>query len=313
VYARAAEILVSPMPMPDPGRGQLVAEVTPGVARSCDALITQSSGIGCCAPRREVLVRLVEKPGVEETEYAPVVARPAAALPAKSEQLASTRSSTADWDDESFHLFVSALQEHQKALQANLAAHHAELRQGLDTRLSQLCEEMVEIRSMIETSAEHAKPVEWPRAHSKSSSKGGEAEAENLIAATFIESKQQKRSDPPQVQDSVKEVDSDEEFVIDNVLADVPQGPPTTLSGKAKAFIRGQTFDLYCGVSVCLNVLVMFVELEKDGYLLAAQLGLRSGGTTADDSAAIFSILEHVFNAIFVVEIALRFWAFGKK
>merc|ERR1719453_2681160 len=60
------------------------------------------------------------------------------------------------------------------------------------------------------------------------------------------------------------------------------------------------------GLMIVLNVVMMFVELEKTGYGYAVSLELRPDNGFWDGSASILEGIEHFFNFIFFVELLLR-------
>jgi len=64
-------------------------------------------------------------------------------------------------------------------------------------------------------------------------------------------------------------------------------------------------------VLVMSNVVFMFVQLQLQGYAWSREVGLTEGSTSEDTMRALF-ILEHVFNACFILELCAKVAAFRK-
>jgi len=61
------------------------------------------------------------------------------------------------------------------------------------------------------------------------------------------------------------------------------------------------------GVLICLNVVMMFVELEKTGHDFAVRLQLKPETGTWDGADVVFRGIEHCFNLVFLLELVCRF------
>jgi len=77
-------------------------------------------------------------------------------------------------------------------------------------------------------------------------------------------------------------------------------------------FVASTIFDLLSTGVVLVNVVVMFVALEMEGYNAAVNLGLRKGGAWVG-ALDVFDVTEHMFSAWFTLELLLRYWVFGRK
>jgi hypothetical protein len=75
---------------------------------------------------------------------------------------------------------------------------------------------------------------------------------------------------------------------------------------KGKDNVFSQRFDMIFGAFILANSLLMLVQLEYQGYQSEVSLGEREadGWSNAD---TYFTIAEHIFNAIFILELIMRF------
>eukprot|EP00929_Paragymnodinium_shiwhaense_P023407 TRINITY_DN14653_c0_g2_i2.p1 TRINITY_DN14653_c0_g2~~TRINITY_DN14653_c0_g2_i2.p1 ORF type:complete len:521 (+),score=109.85 TRINITY_DN14653_c0_g2_i2:866-2428(+) len=74
-------------------------------------------------------------------------------------------------------------------------------------------------------------------------------------------------------------------------------------------WLASTQFDTYVSVLVCLNVVLMFLQLQEMGYEASVELELRKdAGGTWNSLGPIFSLLEHFFNILFVIELCLRLY-----
>lgn len=74
-----------------------------------------------------------------------------------------------------------------------------------------------------------------------------------------------------------------------------------------KQFVRGSRFDLLAGFLICLNAIVMAVELEYLGMEASSLLAVTSPESADWPSAeAFFKVTEHFFCIAFAVELGLR-------
>jgi len=80
-----------------------------------------------------------------------------------------------------------------------------------------------------------------------------------------------------------------------------------TCRGKIRAIMSSRKFDGVMGVLICLNVLMMFIELEKTGYQAAVELKLREDTGAWDSTGGPFQAIEDFFNIVFFLELTLRF------
>jgi len=64
-------------------------------------------------------------------------------------------------------------------------------------------------------------------------------------------------------------------------------------------------FDLIMGIFIACNVLVMFVQLEYEGYLADVVLGQDVKGKWPG-AKMVFQVFEHFFNIVFILELAFR-------
>jgi len=77
-------------------------------------------------------------------------------------------------------------------------------------------------------------------------------------------------------------------------------------------FVDGP-FDRVCSAVIVMNVLFVFVELQHSGYLRGVALGYSQAGQWPADSGPRFLLVEHIFNAFFLVELIIRVAAFREK
>lgn len=75
--------------------------------------------------------------------------------------------------------------------------------------------------------------------------------------------------------------------------------------------VRSKRFELTMGALICLNVFLMFLELEKAGDAHAVVLHLRDDIGAWNDLDPILDGVEHFFNLVFFLEVILRFAADG--
>lgn len=80
-----------------------------------------------------------------------------------------------------------------------------------------------------------------------------------------------------------------------------------------KAKIRSTRFDVLCGVVICLNAVVMGVELEFAGIQNEALLSNKARNADIDSTEWLFTLLDHLFSITFTVELVLRLIAYGKQ
>jgi len=75
-----------------------------------------------------------------------------------------------------------------------------------------------------------------------------------------------------------------------------------------KQVLSGQRFDLVVGFLICLNAMIMALELEYQGGKVGTKLGLsdEDHDVSWPHAADVFSILNFIFTMIFVVELFLR-------
>jgi len=80
-----------------------------------------------------------------------------------------------------------------------------------------------------------------------------------------------------------------------------------------RSFIHSEKFDMAMGVLIGLNIVFMCVDLEKKGSESAVMLLLQSNRGVWSNSDAGFELIEHIFNAVFFVELLLRIAAGGLR
>merc|ERR1719379_1342200 len=74
--------------------------------------------------------------------------------------------------------------------------------------------------------------------------------------------------------------------------------------------IRSQRFDVVAGIIICVNALVMALELEYNG-LLVSGLGINGLDDTWPAADLTFLAFEHVFCWVFGFELMARLYAYG--
>lgn len=87
---------------------------------------------------------------------------------------------------------------------------------------------------------------------------------------------------------------------------DREEEPPRSCSDRLRDLVQGPYFDVGSGTLVVLSTILMYVSLERAGYENAVKLKIHHDSGMWDGSDAIFRIIEHVFNALFIVELVLR-------
>ena len=66
------------------------------------------------------------------------------------------------------------------------------------------------------------------------------------------------------------------------------------------------SFDAFVGLSIFACVSVMFVELHFHGHNSKVSLGLAEDDGSWPQAQQWFSFFEHVFNAVFIIDLLLR-------
>eukprot|EP00746_Dinoflagellata_sp_MGD_P123540 gnl/MRDRNA2_/MRDRNA2_58171_c0_seq1.p1 gnl/MRDRNA2_/MRDRNA2_58171_c0~~gnl/MRDRNA2_/MRDRNA2_58171_c0_seq1.p1 ORF type:complete len:632 (+),score=131.16 gnl/MRDRNA2_/MRDRNA2_58171_c0_seq1:121-2016(+) len=77
--------------------------------------------------------------------------------------------------------------------------------------------------------------------------------------------------------------------------------------------ITSTSFDLFIGMMIMANSIVMGLELEYRAMDSAAVIGVHPDEGNWPDADAAFAVLEHVFAIFFLVELMLRVSAIGKQ
>eukprot|EP00929_Paragymnodinium_shiwhaense_P030342 TRINITY_DN17219_c0_g1_i1.p1 TRINITY_DN17219_c0_g1~~TRINITY_DN17219_c0_g1_i1.p1 ORF type:complete len:744 (+),score=147.40 TRINITY_DN17219_c0_g1_i1:92-2323(+) len=82
---------------------------------------------------------------------------------------------------------------------------------------------------------------------------------------------------------------------------------------KLRDFVDSNNFDVMVSALVCLNVILMFVQLEYLGHEAAYQIGIREQMDSWRGATKTFWICENFFNVCFVLELLLRTYAVGRQ
>jgi len=77
--------------------------------------------------------------------------------------------------------------------------------------------------------------------------------------------------------------------------------------------VHSQAFDCLMAALICLNVVVMFADLEKKGHSAAVKLQLKRQTGVWSGTDGLFEAMQHFFNLAFLLELLLRFAADGCK
>jgi len=143
-------------------------------------------------------------------------------------------------------------------------------------------------------------------AHQKSLIKIPPAPEEHFVTPALCESDDAKNPPVPE-----------EHFVTqggcepDGNPGDMVDKPDDSGFQKFRRFVNGSSFDMFMGAIICLNVVVMCVELEKKGREAAIKLQLKKDMGVWSNSDIVFDCIGHFFNAVFFVELVLRLTAKG--
>lgn len=86
-----------------------------------------------------------------------------------------------------------------------------------------------------------------------------------------------------------------------------------TKSMQIETALNSNICDWAMGAFICLNVFVMFMELEQKGYEAAVKLGIYPASAFVSSSAVFFAIAGHIFNGVFALELVLRLVAEGPR
>jgi len=86
---------------------------------------------------------------------------------------------------------------------------------------------------------------------------------------------------------------------------------PQTCKERLRRIIHHHRFEVSIAVLVVLNVMVMFAQLEHKGYLMCLDLGLENNSNKWISATEVFDAIEHLFNALFVLELLLRLYVDG--
>jgi len=78
-----------------------------------------------------------------------------------------------------------------------------------------------------------------------------------------------------------------------------------------KARIKHPLFDMFCGVVVLINIVVMCLQLEHEGSLAAVHLQVGPDVGLSPRMGKTCEIMEYVFTAWFMLELLLRIWVHG--
>jgi len=80
-----------------------------------------------------------------------------------------------------------------------------------------------------------------------------------------------------------------------------------------KDYLMGTGFDMLIGFLIMANAIVMAIELEYGGSLIAPELGLPKDTELWPAADEAFFVLNHVFCVIFLMEFSLRVYSWGVK
>jgi hypothetical protein len=77
------------------------------------------------------------------------------------------------------------------------------------------------------------------------------------------------------------------------------------------AIVKNTKFDLTMGIVIILNLVMMFVHLDMQGYDAARDLGISSSEIAIENHW--FELCEMVFNAIYLIELILKVYVFKRS
>lgn len=85
------------------------------------------------------------------------------------------------------------------------------------------------------------------------------------------------------------------------------------LAHQVKAYVSSTAFELIMSLVISFNMIILASHLQCEGRYAAQQLGLRDDDGGWSQAKGYFEVLEKMFNAVYLVELMVRVWAFRRE
>lgn len=82
---------------------------------------------------------------------------------------------------------------------------------------------------------------------------------------------------------------------------------------QVKAYVSSTAFELIMSCVISFNMIILATHLQCEGRYAAQQLGLRDDDGGWSQAKGYFEVLEKMFNAVYLVELMVRVWAFRRE
>jgi voltage-gated sodium channel len=225
--------------------------------------------------------------------------------------------------------------KHGAAILVDLQLQVVVMREALEARLSQHCQELLQQLNAAgawsaanpaavgknpsakkQQSNSSSRRSSVRRSFGRSRDGDGEQSQEDAYASLQLA----KVKTTPSYRSSWKKGIPDRGHPVNLDVTTQHQRPPPTpqelLEGKSmcnrfKAHIESPMFDAFCGIVVLINIVFMCLQLEHQGSLAAVHLQMKPDIGFSSGVGDSFQIMEYIFTAWFLIELLFRIWVHG--